>query len=583
MKRVGLAVLILLLYQFLWDPALLLRQTRAQSRTRTQQGGLSGHVVTDTGQPLANIRITITCVGDQGPTRSRVTSTDERGTFQFGGLAIGSYTLSVRAPGYIRADRSGPQYYRPGEYVGITMMKGGAITGTVKDSSGAALVSVPVRAFRIEDLDGKSAAVSPSIASRLTDDRGVYRLYGLGPGYYLVCAGGGSRSYTDFNKYQHQAPTYYPSSARQTAEKIMLRLGQEVSNIDIVHRGESGHVVSGITTGSEANQFTPPVAVALIGRPAGEIRDVGYTTQDRAFAFYGVPDGEYCLIAQYSPVDGKERSISRPYCFRVAQTDVADVKLTLSRLASVSGNVILQPLSKEPSQKCATREQFAVQAVVLSLRREKAKEQPPNLWDTAEVFGAPDENGYLSIRGITPDQYLIDVALPSESWFTKSVELVKDSRTIFGPGTSPGAVRSLVGPISVQSENSLQLLITVAEGAARVNGRVLLDKPRRSLPPLSIHLVPTDRIDSENPLRFFQGDVENGGAFSLKRIPPGKYFIFARLNARVSSEGSSSDPSSWTAEGRALLRKEAQRSGGTIELLPCQELQAQIVRYAHVP
>lgn len=580
MKSVVLFVCISFLYPFLGLWAAAIPPAQMQSQTERRPGRLSGHVVTDTGQPLANIRITIMRVGDQRLTSMRTTATDERGAFQFSALAGGSYTASVRAPGYIRADGSNEsQYCRPGDYVTLTMVKGGVITGIVRVPSGEPVIGAPVRAFRTKDLDGKPATVTASFAHKLTDDRGVYRLYGLAPGYYLVCAGGGARSYMGFNKYQRDAPTYYPSSARQTAEKVMLQLGREVSDINIVYRGEGGHSVSGVTTGIETNQFSQPVTVALLERSTGEIRDFGNTNQDRAFAFYGVPDGEYYLVAQYSSGNEKERAISRPNRVSVAEKDVSDVKLTLSQLGSVSGRVVLEPLSKDASEKCATRASIANQEVILSLQREKTKDEPEILWDTLDVYGAPNKNGFFDIYGINAGKYRINAVLPSEFWFTKSAVIAKSRTGNFRIGTNPGAVDSFLGSIQVQLGTQVQLTITLAEGAARLNGRVLLNNARTSPSRMSVHLVPMDPKDSENALRFFQVDAQDDGVFSFKSIAPGKYRILVLAGADDGGTDSSSPPSPWTAGGRAILRKEAQKSKAVVDLHPCQTTQDYKVRY----
>jgi hypothetical protein len=49
------------------------------------------------------------------------------------------------------------------------------------------LIGVGVFATRVRDsLDGKKLAASPGFPERRTDDRGVFRFYGLAPGAYLI-------------------------------------------------------------------------------------------------------------------------------------------------------------------------------------------------------------------------------------------------------------------------------------------------------------------------------------------------------------------------------------------------------------
>ena len=96
-----------------------------------------------------------------------------------------SYIVPLRENENVPVD-----YYRIGDSVTITMFKGGVINGTVTDTDGQPVVALRVRALMLRDANGQQS--NPSMMSeRLTDDRGVYRLYGLEPGTYVVSAGGG--------------------------------------------------------------------------------------------------------------------------------------------------------------------------------------------------------------------------------------------------------------------------------------------------------------------------------------------------------------------------------------------------------
>src|SRR5207253_831572 len=154
---------------------------------------------------------------------------------------------------------------------------------------------------------------------RLTDDRGIYRFYGLAPGIYLVCAGGGlSRYYSGFNKYEEEVSTFYPSSPRRMAEEIRVGAGQEAAGIDIVYRGENGHVVSGVAGVSDIPHNGPTVAVVLADWSTGEVRNLGPALPNGSFSFSGVPDGDYYLTARYLPGDGRNGAMSGLYRIKVS-------------------------------------------------------------------------------------------------------------------------------------------------------------------------------------------------------------------------------------------------------------------------
>ena len=100
--------------------------------------------------------------------------------------------------------------------------------------------------LQVKDKDGRAISSARSAnGDTLTDDRGVYRFYGLTSGSYLIIASGHNEYYYEPNAYETDAPTYYPSSTRDTAMPVTVRAGEEITGIDIRYRGEPGHAISG--------------------------------------------------------------------------------------------------------------------------------------------------------------------------------------------------------------------------------------------------------------------------------------------------------------------------------------------------
>src|SRR5207253_270877 len=135
----------------------------------------------------------------------------------------------------------------------VTLIKGGVITGTVTTAQNGPAVAVSVRAFRVRDQDGKSLTTTNQFGERLTDDRGIYRIYGLPPGSYVVAAGGPQRFGVAPSAYENDTPTYAPASTRDTASEIIVRSGEEAT-VDIQYRGEPGHSISGVLAGLAQSQ-----------------------------------------------------------------------------------------------------------------------------------------------------------------------------------------------------------------------------------------------------------------------------------------------------------------------------------------
>jgi protocatechuate 3,4-dioxygenase beta subunit len=164
--------------------------TKAANQAR-HDGVITVRVVNDTGQPIAGAPILVNKAGDKGMGGLRIGNADDEGEFKATELGPGSYKISTIVPGYVVAlTDSERNHHHPGENVTINLVKGGVITGRVTDAYGKPMVGVGVMAFKVRDLEGgqKYHGDGADWNTRLTDDRGVYRLYGLAPGVYVVGA-----------------------------------------------------------------------------------------------------------------------------------------------------------------------------------------------------------------------------------------------------------------------------------------------------------------------------------------------------------------------------------------------------------
>ncbi|HEU4930754.1 MAG TPA: carboxypeptidase-like regulatory domain-containing protein, partial [Pyrinomonadaceae bacterium] len=178
-------------------------------------GSIKGRVVADDGRPVVNATLTAQAIN--GPPSIRQAQGDSEGKFSFDDLASAAYIVFAVAPGYIdEAMSTGDPNDWPRHLIGaqlkIKMIKGGVITGKVTNSKGDPIVGVPVHAVA---LNNPSAAPRDflGIGGAESDDRGIYRIYGLRPGPYVVNAGGpGQFGFATSNGFDLDVPTYYPSA-----------------------------------------------------------------------------------------------------------------------------------------------------------------------------------------------------------------------------------------------------------------------------------------------------------------------------------------------------------------------------------
>ncbi len=177
----------------LWLPFTLLAQQRDVSKPPVvaAAGGISGVLASPDGEPVRRAVVTLT--GDVPAPRSVMT--DDAGAFAFESLPAGSFSVTARKAAYLAAPYGTTRPGRTGTAIAlaaaqrvsirITMFKGAALAGVLRDSAGLPVAGVDVRMVEVRSL----AALDDAPAVMATsNDLGEYRFYGLLPGEYLVAA-----------------------------------------------------------------------------------------------------------------------------------------------------------------------------------------------------------------------------------------------------------------------------------------------------------------------------------------------------------------------------------------------------------
>lgn len=564
----------------------------AHQRAKSGDGSreITGRVLNHDGQPLAGGRVVIYKI-DGG--HHRDTLTNDTGAFRFDDLSYGVYIV------FTQGAEDGEQvekYHRPGDFVTLQVKRGGVITGTVTDSTGEPVIAARVQIRRVRDASGRRTRASRFgtwQTERSTDDRGVYRFWGLPPGSYLVRAGG--RDAFNRNRFSdvigEDVPTFHPSAATpEAATEVRVDDGVEATGIDIRHRGESGHTISGHISGLGANRLGVPggsreegFMVALLLTATGELAGQGgiqAAAGSNSFSFENVADGEYDLSAHHIVVSDRNAmsadiaAASPPRRVIVKSKDVTGVEIKLLPLGSIEGRVVLDAERKRP---CQSERITRVDETVIVAGREDADRPVPNL--TAFPTGArgvpvvPDQKGDFAIRSLQPARYRLEARL-TEHLYIRSISLPGAAK----PGRKSGLADAGRDGIAVKSgERVTGLTITLQEGAASVRGRVVMVQDKATLPSrLRVHLVPAEQLQRDDVLRFAEAAVESDGSFVLTNIAPGRYWLLARAPDDLRDDR----PLSWDGEVRAKLIREATAANTTIELQPCQRIGGHMLRYA---
>jgi len=533
----------------------------------SKSGSITGRVVDQSGQPLPNARVSVAPV--QGGRSSGNTNTDREGSFKVTGLDPVPYRISVDMPAYIRtpdeqeSGQPGGRQYKVGDSVKFVFFKGGVITGMVTTANGDPVIGIGVRARMTRNDKDQKLTTNTYIRESATDDRGVYRIYGLPTGAYIVAAGGeGEYSHSPLGAFDSFLPTYAPSaSTRDSAVEVSVRAGEETNNVDIAFRSELGRTVSGSMTGpSIEGGFTVNLTTVA---PAGSQTNVSRFIQPGTsqFTFNGVADGDYYLTAHSYSQQGRERALSEPKLIRVRGADVEDVELTVTTLGSVSGRVLLEESKVTECQGKQPPEFKDTFIAAWHRDSEAARNLPQFIWSMGVPVSA-DAQGNFTIRNLAASQYYFVARFPARSWFIKSIAMSP-------PGNARDRKPTNVTRVwtTVKTGDKLSgLIVTLAQGAALFQGKI----EGETIPEkLFVYLIPSEREAADELLRFYGGPVSEG-KFGLYNIAPGRYWILTQPAGDTAPLSKMRVPDE--TETRARLRRDAEAAKMEIEFKPCQSV-----------
>lgn len=545
-------------------------------------GAIRGRLTATDGQPLMNANILVQSL--TGTPVAKPTRPDAEGRFVFEDLTPGAYIVMATAPGYIDQSMAlGNPLQWPrhliGSNVNINMIRGGVITGLVTNPKGEPMVGVPVHATVTSTQSSSMLGFVSGGGISETDDRGVYRIYGLLPGQYTVNAGG-KGAFGQFNAsgFDIDVPTYYPSNARDTAVPVSVRSGDETTGIDIKYRGAEGHSISGVVLGNiEASATGGAVTIMLAHAATAAVLSLeiaGVADPRRAFNFNGVADGEYDLFASYltNPNDNALIGTKR---VTIRGGDLSGIELRLTPLGSMAGTITLEPI--KPEDKCDKRGSQVIETI-LKLPPDdlkKAANQP--LTAMFSGLGQLTDKGEFALRNLEAAKYRFDIKLPTESWYIRAINVPASAAQATPPTTTGPAQPSATGPntgawqglLTIKSGDQLTgISIMVGQDAATLRGRV---GPEGTVARegTHVHLVPVETVQANNVLRYSDTLVRRDGSFGFTNLAPGRYFILSRVEAPNETD-TSPRPIAWDPVARVKLRREAEAAKTEVELKPCQ-------------
>ena len=338
----------------------------AQTTTKRPLATVSG-TVTIKGKPTAGITVGLRRTGNGTPNNEIVARgvTDQDGRYRITNVAEGTYETIPAAWSYILTDvqgspRSKTIMVNEGENVdGIdfALVRGGVITGRVTDADARPVIQQQVYIYRADAWDSKGPNQQPQIfamAGGMTDDRGIYRAFGLIPGRYKVAVGRGDDTFNPA-----QAPgratykrVFHPDTSDPArATVIEVTPGSEATGVDItLEKPVATYSISGRVVDGEKGEPVPLARLGLerIGERVQTFSTFGTTNAQGEFTFDGVAPGKYSF--SLINVGGHERVVEASPV-EVIEENVSGVVLRLTRGATISGVIALENESPQAIAK----------------------------------------------------------------------------------------------------------------------------------------------------------------------------------------------------------------------------------------
>jgi len=542
-------------------------------------GVISGTVSDETGSPIEDAEVSIQPAGSQKSGESFRETTERSGKFNFENLKPRRYKIYVSYAGYVlpevfETSMGNQKTYSINQQLNLIVRKGGAITGKVSDEIGQPLIKVRVRAVRIRGEFGERipaqefARYSPQ---NFTDDRGVYRIFGLTAGSYLIFVGGKDYFSEQNLKTKENSPVYYPSDSIDTAGEVRVGYGQETNAVDVNFRYIQGFHVSGTITGAKANASNNGSVEIFLVNAANGVETVQTQTFERdgkyAFQIEQIPDGEYEIRAlQFS-----ERGVfsKNPLQkIKIKGADVSGLTVNLKPLNSIKGRVLMEKDSKLNAVKdCAKTVETALTSIIIKFDSDaKEKSVLSSLENIQQnIFAAPEENGDFEINRLENGRYFLNADFPEGNLYVKD----------FFQQISVKEKRDLSGGLNLKTgENLDNVKIIFSDGAAKINGKIIVSKEEKAENPAAkfvIYLIPADEINKDNILRYAQSFNRVDGTFSFVNVAPGNYFLSAEsYSTDRETVEKSPMPKFWDVKERLKLFQNAKIGEYNLTLKPCQ-------------
>lgn len=501
---------------------LLVSVQSVAAQTKAPTATISGRVL-DGNKGVAGIPVSI--ISQINSPRPKMTSksvTDGDGYYHLTNVQAGRQNVTLNAPTYVIESRN--MYGQPGksvtvspgeniENINFAVKRGAVITGMVKDSGEQPVMGQAVQITRIDNQGQKVQSNNwyYNWSMMMTDDRGIYRIYGLAAGRYKVSVGASKEDVGVGYSLQGRGyflRTYYPGVTDENEAKIVeVAEGGEATNIDItVGRRENTFGASGRVVDAETGKPLPNVVFGY-GVMREDDKGMGsYSfgpTSDEAgeFRIDGLVPNQYGVFAQ---PDDRSEFYSDPVKFKVVDADVSDVEIKVHRGSTISGTITLEN-NNDPGlmSKLAQTEVYGF------------VESPNSIMYGMPNRGKVAADGTFRVGGLRPGKIRLNLSSRNGK---QNFSLMRTERD---------GVEQREGITIAAGENLSGVRLVLSYGTGKINGVVKIEGG--TLPESTNMYVNLIKVGATGPANLPGSDVDSRGRFLLENVPSGDYEVMLNI------------------------------------------------------
>jgi len=320
---------------------------RSQSGPEKRPGATFSGKVTIKGKGAKGITVGLIRIDEssQQATGQRAL-TDDQGNYRITNVGPGKYVLTVAAPGLIPAlgsDNSKTFLISKSEAVekvDFALLRGGVITGKVTGTDGRPLIEEQISLVPVDYGNSSFRYISPP--NTRTDDRGIYRLFGVPPGKYRIAAGQESNFGSRGSGYRR---AFHPAAEEASQATIIeVSEGSEATDVDITlpeltaNYSVSGRIIDG-DTGQPVANVSYGVEKFVNESSTISLSTGAISNKDGEFKFDNLPPGRYEAFVDAPPGSDWRSEYQR---FEVVNQDVTGLIVKTIKGASASGVIVLE-------------------------------------------------------------------------------------------------------------------------------------------------------------------------------------------------------------------------------------------------